>query len=260
MLIAESDWPSLFDRFVSSGLTAREFNKQFDLRQCQLPRAASRLGRTHEYRQACERAKPVDRPYAPRSSGFKSKLIDEFLSSDCSTRAIGEKYSVSPRRIRQWFVEAGRLGEFEQKVKDNQRRASSLPCLPDVRHAISGVNSVNWNGGKLELSPHGEYVLVKSPEHPHRNQQGYVYEHRLVMERVLGRYLLPTEIVHHINLVPNDNRPENLIVIDATQHGLLHHYLQLALVQLISHSELCKITGCILDLIRREEPSGMEVS
>jgi hypothetical protein len=53
------------------------------------------------------------------------------------------------------------------------------------------------------------YILIYKPDHPSKNNS-YVLEHRLVMEKIIGRYLLPNENVHHKNGIRDDNRPENL--------------------------------------------------
>jgi hypothetical protein len=52
--------------------------------------------------------------------------------------------------------------------------------------------------------------MVWTPGHPRASTWNYVFEHILVMEELLGRHLLPSESVHHLNGVRDDNRPENL--------------------------------------------------
>jgi hypothetical protein len=68
----------------------------------------------------------------------------------------------------------------------------------------------NWNGGK-HLDDDG-YVLVYLPTHPYARspRRKYVLEHRLVMEKHLGRYLAPCEVVHHKDGDKQNNSLDNL--------------------------------------------------
>jgi hypothetical protein len=64
---------------------------------------------------------------------------------------------------------------------------------------------------------------VQCPGHPFADHQGYVREHRLVMEARLGRYLTPQEVVHHINGDKTDNRDENLMLFPSQAAHLKFH-------------------------------------
>lgn len=79
----------------------------------------------------------------------------------------------------------------------------------------------NWHPGSYRggryTKPDG-YVLILMREHPNANPAGYVYEHRLVAEQKVGRPLNKSELVHHLNGNPSDNRLENLFVTNRNNH------------------------------------------
>ena len=89
---------------------------------------------------------------------------------------------------------------------------------------LMGVNSGNWNGGK-HVHTDG-YVLILNHTHPNCNSQGYVFGHRLIMEKHLGRYLKPKEVIHHINFVKDDNRIENLMLFANNIEHRKHHAME----------------------------------
>ena len=67
------------------------------------------------------------------------------------------------------------------------------------------------------------YVLVYLPEHPKSFNDGWYYEHRVVLEQYYNRALKDWETVHHINGDKTDNCIDNLFLCTRNQHLKAHN-------------------------------------
>ena len=111
--------------------------------------------------------------------------------------------------------------ELMKKPKSKKHKENLIKNHADV----SGDKNPNWKGGKKK--DNNGYILIHSPNHPNKNVRNYVLEHRLVMEKHLRRYLKPSEIVHHIDRNPSNNKINNLkLFLSNKAHTLFHHKLK----------------------------------
>lgn len=109
----------------------------------------------------------------------------------------------------------------------NRRKYCSSSCMATAQKGKSvspatqfkkgqgwGDKNPSWTGGRHKTTQGYITVLV--------GVKKYQLEHRYVMEKHLGRKLLSSEHVHHLNGDKIDNRLENLSLLDRKVHGRAH--------------------------------------
>ena len=149
----------------------------------------------------------------------KEFLMKEYIDNKKSTPIIAKEFGYSCR------VVYNRLKGY------NIPRRSHSEALLGYKHteatrvnmskAQTGQNHNNWKGGRKKTKD--GYIYIYSPTHPFKTVNNQILEHRLVMEKHLGRYLTSEEVVHHENEIRDDNRIENLrLFVNQQEHEKYH--------------------------------------
>lgn len=153
----------------------------------------------------------------PRSNGlYRSEewLRTQYLVLGRSMAAIASELGSSTGTVLKWCHKYG--------IPSRSTSAANKLAANSTRYP-TGANHPRWKGGRF-VHPRTGYVYL------YVNGK-YRSEHRLVVEKRIGRLLSSDEIVHHVNGIKTDNRYENLRLLTSREHSPVLH-LQEQLQQL----------------------------
>jgi len=154
--------------------------------------------------------KPREQPhhYELKVNIDKDKLKELYVDKQLTSIEVATILGYAKATVQKRLKEYGLMRTFAEafaisKMKGRRKRSSSEP-------------------GKVIRGPRG-YVLVKCPGHHKADNHNYVYEHVLVWEEYHHKELPEGHIIHHLNGIKNDNRPENLAAMPRKKHAKIHH-------------------------------------
>lgn len=130
--------------------------------------------------------------------------------------------------MREYGIESRPQNQLKGKTKSKIAIENHRKALLGRRHTeehkakISATHKGRTHDWTTKRRIQHGYISLFEPENPMSNKGGYVYEHRKVMAESIGRPLLKTELVHHVNGIKTDNRLNNLQIVSRFEHAQIH--------------------------------------
>lgn len=101
---------------------------------------------------------------------------------------------------------------------------------------LAGKNNGQWKGGRVKDK--SGYIRIKNRKHPFCSSTGYVWEHRLILEKKLKRYLRKDEVIHHLDGNKENNKKTNLLLCaNQKKHLSVHTAMEFFVYMLIKNKK-----------------------
>lgn len=149
----------------------------------------------------------------PKDIITKDKLVELYCNRELSSNEIAELTGLKSI-----------LYLLNKYGIPRRKSIESLHLRQKRKPPKTGKDLSYWRGGRAGKPGDYQYVSILpdnlfyysmgKPNSGKYSKRRYVQEHRLVMAQHLGRPLRKHEIVHHLNGIKDDNRIENLQLVD----------------------------------------------
>lgn len=164
-----------------------------------------------------------------RKNIFCSKICESNYKKTKNLNTVcpicGKKFHVKPYHKKKC------INNYCSKECHIEAKKGYMKGEKNHQYGLKGKLNASWKKDK-RISSYG-YILVRQLQHPFRNGDDMVFEHRLVAEKYLlnednsieidgKKYLRPDFIVHHIDGNKKNNDINNLKIMTLSEHTSYH--------------------------------------
>jgi hypothetical protein len=140
----------------------------------------------------------------------KEELVDLYINQGVGMDKIGKSHHIAEETVKKLLI------RYQVPIRSqSENLLLSWEKGNRIIHFLSGPDHPQWKGGKRAKKG---YKMIKRTGHHHAGVDGYVMEHILVWEEHNNKKLPKGWVIHHLNGIKDDNRPDNLIALPDRKH------------------------------------------
>lgn len=141
-------------------------------------------------------------------------LYEKYWVKKLTVRKMAKLCKVDPATILNWMERLNVSRRTNSEARTGKHLSRETKTKMSLAHKGKGRGRHKSTNGYILVIVDSKDTFAKM-----RQGDGYVYEHRLLMAKNLGRCLKKWEMVHHINGKKDDNKLDNLILMNEREHG-----------------------------------------